>query len=478
MPGPRQLREQGRGGPADSRRSARRWTRRSRRCARRSTESRSSSRRTRTRSSRAGRPGAGDRQRQAEVLLAGGAAGGGAGLHRVVPREAQRHRPRRRSGPRLLLPRRDEGLPQGRRVSSCATRRTTTGPDSTSSGCARCPDSRSSGSTRPTGRTTACTRTSAATRRCSRRSSAGWQRTPRWRRSLRGQRDGRRRPGRRRHPHDGGRRHGVRARVQPPRPEPVRLPLARHALGGGRDGQGVDPLGAGRPRSAPSSRRAVVARGCWASLSAGTAAGGSRRRRSTWCESATRVGMTGARPLLSGYARSSRCCAYRRSIRAYDETHVLGDDELVVLLEAARWSPSAATRSRGRSSWAGAGMPAPGLRRAARSLGATLGAGRVRRCSSRSTRSHPGPRRTRSATPTHAQYDLGQAVAHLTVQASALGLGVHQFAAFDHDGLAGLAGVPPHWRVTTGLAVGLAVESDLAPGPPPALRPRLRHAVR
>ena len=47
--------------------------------------------------------------------------------------------------------------------------------------------------------------------------------------------------------------------------------------------------------------------------------------------------------------------------------------------------------------------------------------------------------------------------------ALALGLGVHQFAAFDHDGLAGLAGVPPHWRVTTGLAVGLAVESDLAP---------------
>ncbi len=40
---------------------------------------------------RAGRPGSGDRQRQAEVVLAGGAAGGGAGLHRVVPREAQRH---------------------------------------------------------------------------------------------------------------------------------------------------------------------------------------------------------------------------------------------------------------------------------------------------------------------------------------------------------------------------------------------------
>ena len=31
----------------------------------------------------------------------------------------------------------------------------------------------------------------------------------------------------------------------------------------------------------------------------------------------------------------------RRSIRAYDDTHVLLDAELRVLLEAARWSPSA-----------------------------------------------------------------------------------------------------------------------------------------
>ena len=60
-------------------------------------------------------------------------------------------------------------------------------------------------------------------------------------------------------------------------------------------------------------------------------------------------------------------------------------------------------------------------------------------------------------------FDLGQAVAHLTVQASALGLGVHQFAAFDHDGLTVSAGVPPHWRVTTGLAIGRPVESELVP---------------
>ena len=78
----------------------------------------------------------------------------------------------------------------------------------------------------------------------------------------------------------------------------------------------------------------------------------------------------------------------------------------------------------------------------------------------------------------YAQYDLGQAVAHLTVQASALGLGVHQFAAFDHDGLAGAgrraAALAGHHRPR-----GRAPPSSptLAPQRTPAarsLRPRLR----
>jgi hypothetical protein len=49
------------------------------------------------------------------------------------------------------------------------------------------------------------------------------------------------------------------------------------------------------------------------------------------------------------------------------------------------------------------------------------------------------------------------------VQASALGLSTHQFAAFDHAGLADACGVPAHWSVTTGITVGLGVTSDLVP---------------
>jgi nitroreductase len=153
----------------------------------------------------------------------------------------------------------------------------------------------------------------------------------------------------------------------------------------------------------------------------------------------------------------------RRSIRTYDRTHVLADEGLAVLLEAARWSPSAGNSQPWAFLVGRRGDPAhevfvellaPSVRRwapAASALIFTL------------NQVASGPEEDALGYSDYAQYDLGQAVAHLTVQASALGLGVHQFAAFDHDGLAEVAQVPRHWRVTTGLAVGLAVESELAP---------------
>ncbi|WP_460792225.1 nitroreductase family protein [Nocardioides maradonensis] len=54
-----------------------------------------------------------------------------------------------------------------------------------------------------------------------------------------------------------------------------------------------------------------------------------------------------------------------------------------------------------------------------------------------------------------ARHDLGQAVAHLTFQAHALGLAVHQFRAFDRDGVAGEFDVPAHWEVTSMAAIGV-----------------------
>jgi hypothetical protein len=63
-------------------------------------------------------------------------------------------------------------------------------------------------------------------------------------------------------------------------------------------------------------------------------------------------------------------------------------------------------------------------------------------------------------------YDLGQAVAHLTVQAQALGLHVRQFRAFDRAGLAAEFAVPDHWEVTTMAAVGRPAAASAAPSAP------------
>lgn len=57
-----------------------------------------------------------------------------------------------------------------------------------------------------------------------------------------------------------------------------------------------------------------------------------------------------------------------------------------------------------------------------------------------------------------AEYDLGQAVAHMSFQAHALGLFVHQFRAFDREAVALEFRVPEHWQVTTMAAIGKPVE--------------------
>ena len=59
-------------------------------------------------------------------------------------------------------------------------------------------------------------------------------------------------------------------------------------------------------------------------------------------------------------------------------------------------------------------------------------------------------------------YDLGQAVAHMTVQARSLGLFVRQFRAFDRAGVVADFGVPEHWEVCTMSAIGRLPEHEQA----------------
>lgn len=153
----------------------------------------------------------------------------------------------------------------------------------------------------------------------------------------------------------------------------------------------------------------------------------------------------------------------RRSVREYDDTHELGSADLASLMEAARWAPSAGNSQPwaflvGRRGDAAhrtfVELLAPSVRRWAPAASALVFA--VHQTAS-------GPEEDAPLYSDYAAYDLGQAVAQLCVQAGALGLSCHQFAAFDHDGLAQAAAVPSHWSVTTGIAVGLGIVSEVAP---------------
>jgi nitroreductase len=119
--------------------------------------------------------------------------------------------------------------------------------------------------------------------------------------------------------------------------------------------------------------------------------------------------------------------ADRRSSRAFDEGHQLDEATLMCLLEAARWAPSAnnsqpwrfGVARRGEAAFdALAGALSPGNRGwAARASVLLLVAAADADSSGRHL--------------PWATYDVGQSVAHLTVQAQAAGLLVHQMGGFD-----------------------------------------------
>lgn len=143
----------------------------------------------------------------------------------------------------------------------------------------------------------------------------------------------------------------------------------------------------------------------------------------------------------------------RWSPRAFDPSHELPTDQLHLLLEAARWAPS----SGNSQPWSFI----VGLRGSATfdavvehlSRGNTAWAPNASALIVAIAQLESGPDHELPWAG-YSQYDLGQAAAHLSVQAHALGLHAHQFAGFDHDAVAAHFGVPAHWKVTTGIAVG------------------------
>lgn len=144
----------------------------------------------------------------------------------------------------------------------------------------------------------------------------------------------------------------------------------------------------------------------------------------------------------------------RWSPSVFDERHVLPDADLETLLRAAQWAPSwgnlqpwafVVTRRGGP----GHQVLVSHLRRG--------NAGWVPRASAvliTAAQVAPAPDGRGFKDEAHACYDLGQAAAHLTLQAHAMGLAAHQFAGFDRDGVGAALGVPEWFRVMSGIAVG------------------------
>src|ERR1700722_6465997 len=152
--------------------------------------------------------------------------------------------------------------------------------------------------------------------------------------------------------------------------------------------------------------------------------------------------------------------ASRSSPTRFDDSHRASDDVVAVLLEAARWAPSAGNSQPWAFIVARRGEAAH--QRLVRHLAGSSATWAPTASLLLANLAHVYVEDTNWEYSEFSRYDLGQAVAHMTVQAQALGLRTRQFRAFDRSGVAAEFAVPPHWEVTTMMAVGRATPSIAA----------------
>jgi len=153
----------------------------------------------------------------------------------------------------------------------------------------------------------------------------------------------------------------------------------------------------------------------------------------------------------------------RWSPSVFDPDHELSRDEVETLLEAARWAPSCGNAQPAHFLVATRGSASHEVLVRHLSRG---NAGWVPRASAVfvvGAQTAPDEDGEGGYKPFHADYDTGQAAAHLTLQAHAMGLHAHQFAGFDKNALADEVGVPAHIRLLAGIAVGRRGDAALDP---------------
>ncbi|MEJ7833563.1 MAG: nitroreductase family protein [Nocardioides sp.] len=144
----------------------------------------------------------------------------------------------------------------------------------------------------------------------------------------------------------------------------------------------------------------------------------------------------------------------RWSPSIFDDRAVLGAEELRTLLRAAQWAPSNGNTQpwaflvaeRGGAAHA---VLVPHLSRG--NSGWVPRASVVVLTATQVGRDENGEELMGAD---YACHDLGQAAAHLTLQARAMDLHAHQFAGFDRLAVAVALGVPAHFQVMSGIAIG------------------------
>ena len=167
--------------------------------------------------------------------------------------------------------------------------------------------------------------------------------------------------------------------------------------------------------------------------------------------------------------------AERWSPRSFDHDYKLSQHELLSVLEAARWAPSANNLQPWRYSVLVKGTPEhekfsetlSGWNRAwAPHASAIILVSIV----------HTTPDGKEN---TIAWYDAGLSVANLTLQAQELGLHTHQMAGFDHAAAHAALGLAPELQAIVAVVIGKAAPADQLEGPlhEREIQPRVRHEL-
>ncbi|WP_139415847.1 nitroreductase family protein [Agromyces laixinhei] len=149
----------------------------------------------------------------------------------------------------------------------------------------------------------------------------------------------------------------------------------------------------------------------------------------------------------------------RWSPRAFDPAAVIDPDVLRTVLEAARWAPSAnnsqpwrfVVARRGTSAFTAAHDAMAGFNQVWADSAAALVIN-IAEIADADGNPHPW-----------ARYDLGQAVAHLTVQAQHEGLHTHQMGGFDAAKLHEVFALAPNLEIVSITTIGVVGDANALP---------------